>query len=1070
MKKSEAKTAEKPAGVGAGPDAKSGSKEKPVGVGAKPDAKAGGVPGAKGGLAEPKGGGAEKAVKKQGFDPDAKYTFEEENERDDAIRKLQRSYRVHRARTLLRLMIRNNYVKLYDRENDMFFYKNKTTGQTYTVKPACLGRIDLDAPKQLKAPEDYDVGYMEGMPEGWFLGVFCSTFPRSGGRFKDMDPKLVKEKEALAELMPHDFICRLKPENVTMLEDPRSGEVLDTLERLGRIVTKKGFFVLYICTHVLTVVKGEPKTNPGETAYFATKETVWGTPEEIASSSVSLSALCKKLSSLPCRRKTVIINYAHAPEPKKTLFAANRMVYPPSDLLTRLADKANCAVIASCVAGVSMTDALQHTASLATNKPTVKDKAAKEKAKEGGAGAKVADAGGKEAKKEGKGGDPEGTAGPEDKDLEHADEKSQHSDHSAHTDDKEFDDEDGEGGAEGGGGQPVHEDSAEEFFRMLDGKDHSHDDQKGFMSYLRGKFESAKASANNWSRTMDQFVADWKVPPEAEIVQTPKPPKMRADWSKDLETGKFTVRLPTSSEVLDSRWRLAAWYVKRTVGPPVNFIRQQLRALKKRTMRGPCQSSTLGFPQEEMLLFGTAMVDGLRGGAHRPDKRVVSAAMLFSHIEDRMRRQCVQLYEAALAKALRLAEEAVKYANDARKYPDKEPEILLDRQAVIDTVNPADYNQNPLFFVPKNNAKAAKNPICIRCGPPAAPQRPFIVRTGTNEALLEWYCPEFDGVTPWKFQIEMANRSRVYKQWRPINYTPEIKTTRFLVRELPSGVPCRFRISAYNNGGWSRDSEESVVVIPGEELTPLQTAGRWRKLVMGGPLSILDKLKAEPFNRLENLLALKRLAALAQKSTGFTKGSVQVKAATAALTCLDTFPNDPEVVRAAINLVGWTLAGGPAKDKVRMVLEQSPFLPTITKYLERFRLDSTVLSSAAFVRQAMTVVPQPPVYVPPPDIWDEDKKGDDDDDSDATDSEEEKDKDGVAGGAEVKMKNKLDDSRTAIGSYLNFAMGRIPEQMKKAQEEAEKIAEQKRNAATADNEAKQKANVKGNGYGKGKGK
>ena len=994
MKKIEAKTAEKPAGEGAKPDAKSGSKAKE-----KP---------------------------KQGFDPDAKYTFEEENERDDAIRKLQRSYRVHRARMLLRLMIRNNYVKLYDRVNDMFFYKNKTTGQTYTVKPACLGRIDLDPPKQLKAPEDYDVGYMEGMPEGWFLGVFCSTFPRSGGRFKDMDPKLMKEKEALAELMPHDFVCRLKPENVTMLEDPRSGEVLDTLERLGRIVTKKGFFVLYICTHVLTVVKGEPKTNPGETAYFATKETVWGTPEEIASSSVSLSALCKKLSSLPCRRKTVIINYAHVPEPKKTLFAANRMVYPPSDLLTRLADKANCAVIASCVAGVSMTDALQHTASLATNKPTAKDKAAKEKAKEG-AGAKVAIAGGNEAK-EGKGGDPEGTAGPEDKDLEHADEKSQHSDHSAHTDDKEFDDEEGVGGAEGGG-PPAHEDSAEEFFRMLDGKDHSHDDQRGFMSYLRGKLESAKSSANNWSRTMDQFVADWKVPPEAEIVKTSKPPKLRADWSKDPKTGNFTVRLPTSSEVFESRWRLAAWYVKRTVGPPVNFIRQQLRFLKKRTMRGPCQSSTLGFPQEEMLLFGNAMIDGLRGGAHRPDKRVVSAAMLFSHIEDRMRRQCVQLYEAALAKALRLAEETVKIANDARKYPDKEPEILLDRQAVIDTVNPADYNQNPLFFVPKNNAKAAKNPICIRCGPPAAPQRPFIVRAGTNEALLEWYCPEFDGVAPWKFQIEMANRSRVYKQWRPINYTPEIKTTRFLVRELPSGVPCRFRISAFNNGGWSRDSEESVVVIPGEELTPLQTAGRWRKLVMGGPLSILDKLKAEPFNRLENLLGLKRLAALAQKSTGFTKGSVQVKAATAALTCLDTFPNDPEVVRAAINLVGWTLAGGPAKDKVRLVLEQSPFLPTITKYLERFRLDSTVLSSASFVRQAMTVVPLPPVYVPPPDVWDEDKK-DGDDDSDATDSEEEKEKDGGAGGvsgAEVKTKNKLNDSRTAIGSYLYFTLGRIPE-------------------------------------------
>lgn len=142
-------------------------------------------------------------------DFDADFSFDEENQRDDAIRKLQRCYRRYRALSMMRLRVRNNYVKLYDRENDMYIYKNKITGNTSFNKPLCLGSGDLDSPKSLRAPEDYDVGYLEGMPDGWFLGIFSSTFPRSGGRLKDMGKRSKAERDTLAELMPHDFICRL---------------------------------------------------------------------------------------------------------------------------------------------------------------------------------------------------------------------------------------------------------------------------------------------------------------------------------------------------------------------------------------------------------------------------------------------------------------------------------------------------------------------------------------------------------------------------------------------------------------------------------------------------------------------------------------------------------------------------------------------------------------------------------------------------------------------------------------------------------------------------------------------
>lgn len=989
------------------------------------------------------------------FDPNKQYSFEEENERDLAARRIQRNFRSYNARSYLRTLIRSNYVKLVDRETGLYIYKNKMTGETTFRKPLCLGAFDLDLPHTPKAPEDYEVGYMEGMPEGWFLGVICKSFPRSGGRLADMNRKIDAEKEALMELVPHDFICRFRPENVTFIEDPRASELLDSIERLSRVCTKKGFFVLYLCTHVLTVVKGEPKTNPKETAYFATKETVWGKPEEIASSSMSLTALCKQVQKLPCKRKTVILNYAHMQPPKKSVFASVRSVYPPSDVLSRLADTADCAVIASCVTGATMSETLSHMPSLASNKATKKNN---KKASAEGSSLAADEADAKAGKKnddsdvgESSGAEDSSSFPSEQQRPDSAgDDKLVHSDYTDQTKDgEEGDDEDGEGHRHR---HHVHEDSAEEFFRMLDGKDHSHDGENSLSNLLLSAYKSRRSSATAWSKAMEKLVADWKVPPEEELKPSPKPPPLRADWSKDAATGAFNIKLPTSLERWNNRIDTAIWRVKRALGPPTNFIREQIRSLKKRVMSGPCQTSQLGSTsQEPMLIFGSALTDGLRGGAHRPTKRTVTAQMLFHHIEESMRASCKKLYEDALAAALLKAEAETKEANDNRKYPDKEPEILVDRDAVARSVNPADFNQNPLLFVPRNNAKAAKNPICIRCGPPAAPDKPFVVRTGTNEVLLEWYFPEFEGVKPRMYQIEMRNNSRVFNSWKPINYTPEIRLTRFLVRDLPSGVACRFRVSAFNNGGWSRDSKETGNVIPGEELTPLQTAGRWRKIGLGGPMAILDKMRLGPLDRLENILGLKRLSAFAQKGNGFAKGSVQLKAAAAALTALDTFEDDVQIISAALSLIGWTLFGGPGADRVRVLLDRNNFAGLAEGYMERFRMDSAIINAAAFARSSYSAIPCTPEFVPTPDEDDEKKEESEDLGTDSEEENEEVKKKKKKKAEEAKKpKHNLNDARCAVGSYLYFNMARIPDHMRPPPKKSE---EEKHDESKAEAEA-----------------
>jgi len=55
--------------------------------------------------------------------------YEEEDRKDAAARCIQRKFRVYNARKSLRALIRQNYVKIYDKKKDLYLYKNKTTGK-----------------------------------------------------------------------------------------------------------------------------------------------------------------------------------------------------------------------------------------------------------------------------------------------------------------------------------------------------------------------------------------------------------------------------------------------------------------------------------------------------------------------------------------------------------------------------------------------------------------------------------------------------------------------------------------------------------------------------------------------------------------------------------------------------------------------------------------------------------------------------------------------------------------------------------------------------------------------------
>ena len=97
-------------------------------------------------------------------------------------------------------------------------------------------------------------------------------------------------------------------------------------------------------------------------------------------------------------------------------------------------------------------------------------------------------------------------------------------------------------------------------------------------------------------------------------------------------------------------------------------------------------------------LFGRAIVNALRGGACNPENKTVSALDLFKFIHP------------FLIKAV----DRINLQNSA----DYKPESELPA--------PAPVYQTPVMFLPTGMRHLAMNPICFKCDPPAAPDKPYV--------------------------------------------------------------------------------------------------------------------------------------------------------------------------------------------------------------------------------------------------------------------------------------------------------------------------------------------------------
>jgi hypothetical protein len=277
-----------------------------------------------------------------------------EEQQDLATRVIQQAFRKYEAKKMLRLMIRQNYVKLRDRENNRYIYKNKTTGEISEAKPLNLGKDDLKTPRSFTAPEDYRPGFEDN--EGYALVVTVTRF--SSPRIDDFTKHNEADHGLLEHYLSHEFVCKLPAENVIPLLNPTLKMFKDALERMRRMCKKRSYLFVYISTHVLTI-HSKIKEFKDEDCFLCCKDTSWKNSDQAALTSLPLSVLARSLNSILAEEKVIAVNLCHNKPPQKSIFKS-RYFYPPPDCLTRLADMTNSAVIGCCNFGSQISSMEAH--------------------------------------------------------------------------------------------------------------------------------------------------------------------------------------------------------------------------------------------------------------------------------------------------------------------------------------------------------------------------------------------------------------------------------------------------------------------------------------------------------------------------------------------------------------------------------------------------------------------------------------------------------------------------------------------------------------------------------------
>ena len=107
----------------------------------------------------------------------------------------------------------------------------------------------------------------------------CNFFPL--GNWAHMNPDPTENDHNLIEsLLTHNFLCRLRPENVECLKNPTVAEFRTALKALKKRVQQDGFLVVYLSTHIIRIASSGAKvpiqkSKKKEDTYIALHDSMW---------------------------------------------------------------------------------------------------------------------------------------------------------------------------------------------------------------------------------------------------------------------------------------------------------------------------------------------------------------------------------------------------------------------------------------------------------------------------------------------------------------------------------------------------------------------------------------------------------------------------------------------------------------------------------------------------------------------------------------------------------------------------------------------------------------------------
>ena len=257
--------------------------------------------------------------------------------------------------------------------------------------------------------------------------------------------------------------------------------------------------------------------------------------------------------------------------------------------------------------------------------------------------------------------------------------------------------------------------------------------------------------------------------------------------------------------------------------------------------------------------------------------------------------------------------------------------------------------QTPVLYLPDGRLDLLDNPLFYRCGPPPAPEQPFILKVDTHAVTIEWYNPRFEGDPATKYKVLMRNVTKNFNKWSEVYYAGDITKTKFVIRDLPMGIACQFKVAAANRGGWGAISPDTVYVTPGENQNVLPDSLRWKRLHESGIFGVMDRMEMYPKHRKEQFLGCRMILGWALCGHGFKKNRVALKVAEQMLEILKTYTHDPELIVLSINILGWCLQGKTER-KVRTFLNQQSLNEMVTERMLRYRHHSGIINAIQWLR------------------------------------------------------------------------------------------------------------------------